>query len=103
MILSPSAPPADFDHYWSAVVSELSRLPLAPELTEMPLRSTDFGKVYALRLTSLGGYRIFANTLSSAAPESPFTIVLRCVFILSFDCCYELPQSAPPRIHFTKL
>lgn len=60
MILSPSAPPADFDHYWSAVVSELSRLPLAPELTEMPLRSTDFGKVYALRLTSLGGYRIFA-------------------------------------------
>lgn len=60
MTISPSAPPADFDHYWSTVLSELNQLPPAPELTELPLRSTDFGTVYALRLTSLGGYRIFA-------------------------------------------
>ena len=60
MTISPSAPPADFDRYWSTVLSELSHVAPAPEVTELPLRSTDFGSVYALRLTSLGGYRVFA-------------------------------------------
>lgn len=52
--------PADFDHYWSTTMAELATLPIAPELTELPMRSTDFGTVYALRMTSLESYRIFA-------------------------------------------
>lgn len=52
--------PIDFDAYWSNTMNELAGLPAAPELTEMPLRSTDFGTVYGLKLTSLDAYRIFA-------------------------------------------
>lgn len=52
--------PADFDQYWSATMDDLAALPIAPELTELPIRSTDFGTVYALRMTSLDSYRIFA-------------------------------------------
>lgn len=52
--------PADFDTYWSTAMDELDALPPAPELTVMPLRSTDFGTVYDLRLTSIGPYRFFA-------------------------------------------
>ncbi|MCB0111171.1 MAG: acetylxylan esterase [Caldilineaceae bacterium] len=52
--------PADFNHYWSTTMDELATLPAAPELTELPMRSTDFGTVYGLRLTSLHSYRIFA-------------------------------------------
>ena len=52
--------PADFDQYWSNTMDELAQLPAAPELPEIPLRNTDFGAVYGLRLTSLGAYRIFA-------------------------------------------
>ena len=52
--------PADFDQYWSTTMAELAAFPPAPELTELPLRSTDFGTVYGLHLTSLGSYRIFA-------------------------------------------
>jgi cephalosporin-C deacetylase len=57
--LSQAKPP-DFAEYWAAVLAELERLPLAPELTELSLRSTEFGTVYGLRLTSIGPYRIFA-------------------------------------------
>lgn len=49
----------EFDAYWDAVDAELARWPAAPELTPLPLRSTDFATVYALRLTSIGPYRIF--------------------------------------------
>lgn len=52
--------PADFDAYWTDTMNELAAFPIAPELTEMPLRSTDYGTVYGLKLTSLGAYRIFA-------------------------------------------
>lgn len=55
-----SAAPADFEDYWAGVLAELDQLPIAPELTEIPLRSTDFGTVYGLRLTSIGPYRLFA-------------------------------------------
>ena len=51
--------PADFDAYWDALDDELARYPAAPELEPLPLRSTDFATVYALRLTSVGPYRIF--------------------------------------------
>jgi cephalosporin-C deacetylase len=60
MTIVAPAMPATFDQYWATILAELDRLPLAAELTELPLRSTDFGTVYALRLTSIGPYRIFA-------------------------------------------
>lgn len=51
--------PPDFDAYWGSLDEELGRWPAAPELAPLPLRSTDFAAVYALRLTSVGPYRIF--------------------------------------------
>ena len=55
-----AATPADFDAYWDALDAELARYPAAPELEPLPLPlSTDFRPVYALRLTSIGPYRIF--------------------------------------------
>ena len=50
---------AEFDRYWSALDQDLARYPAAPELEPLPFRSTDFATVYALRLTSIGPYRIF--------------------------------------------
>lgn len=60
MSVSIAGRPADFDHYWAQTMAELAGLPPAPELTELPIRSTEFGTVYGLRLTSVGPYRIFA-------------------------------------------
>lgn len=58
MTISPR--PADFDEYWATTMDDLAALPVAPELTPLPMRSTDFGTVYGLRMTSLNAYRIFA-------------------------------------------
>ncbi len=52
--------PTQVEGYWDEMLAELAHLPLAPELTPNPLRSTDFGTVYSLYLTSIGPYRIFA-------------------------------------------
>lgn len=60
MTSSLRSAPNDFDAYWSATMDELAALPPAPELTVNPLRSTDFGTVYALYLTSIGPTRVFA-------------------------------------------
>ena len=62
---------AEFDAYWAAVDRELARYPAAPELEPLPLRSTDFATVYALRLTSIGPYRIFGY-YSVPIGEGPF-------------------------------
>ena len=51
--------PADFDAYWDALDAELARYPAAPELEPLPLRSSTDYTCYALRLTSVGPYRIF--------------------------------------------
>lgn len=71
--------PADYDAYWSATLAELGKTSTAPELTEIPLRSTDFGTVYGLRLTSLGTYRIFAYYCvphsTAAHGGGPFPVV----------------------------
>lgn len=68
-----TAKPTDFDHYWQQVNAELAALPVAPELTLLPIRSTDFGTVYGLRLTSLGAYRIFAYYCVPNGP-GPFPV-----------------------------
>ena len=57
--MSDIHPPADFDAYWDALDAELARYAAAPELELLPLRCTDFARFYALRLTSIGPYRIF--------------------------------------------
>ena len=51
--------PADFGSYWDGLDEELARWPAVPELEPLPLRSTDFATVSAVRLTSVGPYRIF--------------------------------------------
>lgn len=51
--------PTDFDAYWDAIDAELDRIPAAPALEAVPLRSTEFSTAYELRLTSIGPYRIF--------------------------------------------
>ena len=63
--------PADFDGYWRATLDELARFPAAPEVTEIPLRSTDFATAYGVRLTSIGPYRIFGY-LSIPRGDGPF-------------------------------
>jgi cephalosporin-C deacetylase-like acetyl esterase len=52
--------PADFDAYWAAVAAELDRTEVAPEIELIPLRSSAEVRVYALRFTSIGPYRLFA-------------------------------------------
>ena len=64
-------PPDDFDGYWQAVRAELDRRPPAPEVQEIPLRTTDYAAAYAVRLTSIGPYRIFGY-LSIPEGVGPF-------------------------------
>ena len=63
--------PVDFDAYWQAVKEELGGIPIAAEEEELPLRSTDEATAYAVRLTSIGPYRIFGY-LSIPKGEGPF-------------------------------
>ena len=51
--------PADFNDYWDGVDRELARYEARPQLEPMPLHSTEFCTVYALKLTSIGPYRLF--------------------------------------------
>jgi len=63
--------PTEFDAYWSAVDEELGRYPAAPTLERLALPSDEHSTVYALRLTSMGPYRIFGY-LSVPPGEGPF-------------------------------
>ena len=63
--------PADFDAFWQSVLAELAQLPVAPEVEEIPLRSSDIATVYGVRLTSIGPYRIFGY-LSVPKGQGPF-------------------------------
>ena len=65
------AKPQDFDSYWHDVLAELSGLPAAPEVQEIPLRSADFATAYGVRLTSIGPYRLYAY-LSIPKGDGPF-------------------------------
>lgn len=72
----PSLPPGGekpdgFDTYWEDTLAELAALPAAPEVVELPLRSTDFATAYGIRLTSIGPYRIFGY-LSIPKGDGPF-------------------------------
>lgn len=74
MTASNSSTPVDFDSYWSAVQEELEQYPIAPELTVIPLHSTDFATVYGARFTSIGPFRLFAY-YSVPKGDGPFPVI----------------------------
>ena len=63
--------PAAFQTYWQEVLQELATIPSAPEVEELPIRSTDYATCFTVRLTSIGPYRIFAY-LSIPQGTGPF-------------------------------
>ena len=67
--------PPEFEQYWADVDRDLAQYPALPELETLALRSTDFCTVFAVRLTSLGPYRIFAY-LSVPKVGGPFPAVI---------------------------
>ena len=75
MTMPEDRKPEGFDSYWQAALEELAGLPPAPEVVEIPLRSTDFATAYGVRLTSVGyyggPYRLFAY-LSIPRGPGPF-------------------------------
>jgi cephalosporin-C deacetylase len=50
--------PADFDEFWATTMDRAGRTPLDPELTSLPVRSTDRVAAYDLRYGSLDGVRV---------------------------------------------
>jgi cephalosporin-C deacetylase len=69
--LTETARPADFDTYWNGVDRELATYPAAATLERLALPSDEYSTVYALRLTSIGPYRIFGY-LSVPHGTGPF-------------------------------
>lgn len=67
--------PSDFHAYWEAVQTDLAQVPLAPILDPLPLRSTEFSTAYALNLTSIGPYRLYAY-YNVPKGEGPFPAIL---------------------------
>ena len=73
MTTANPAIPNDFNSYWETVLDELRAIPPAPEVEELPLRSTDFATAYGVRLTSIGPYRIYGY-LSVPKGDGPFPV-----------------------------
>jgi cephalosporin-C deacetylase len=71
MMSSATSIPADFAEYWDGLDAELGSLPAAPELEQMPLRSSDAYTCFGLKLTSIGPYRVFGYYSVPAGP-GPF-------------------------------
>jgi cephalosporin-C deacetylase len=87
--------PDDFDAYWQAALDELAALPAAPELDPFPLRSTDFADMYALKLTSVGPYRLFAY-YSVPHGDGPFPAIYHAPLYASV---VQVPPYAERRQH----
>jgi len=66
--------PGAFRAYWRETLDDLTRYPARPEITPIPLRSTDFATLYGVRLTSAGPYRVFGY-LSIPAGRGPFPAI----------------------------
>lgn len=60
-----------FAAYWDEVDRDLEQYPAAPEMEPLPIRSTASATAWALRLTSVGPYRIFGY-YSVPAGDGPF-------------------------------
>jgi cephalosporin-C deacetylase len=50
--------PVDFDAFWQALLDESAALPLNPEITPVPLRSTDEVETFEIHYDSIDGVRI---------------------------------------------
>ena len=74
--VSSVAPPDDFDSFWSGTIAELSSVPLEPELSHVPLRSTPEVKVYEVHYRSLGGVRIAGSYCMPARGSGPFPALI---------------------------
>ena len=68
--------PADFEAYWKGVDDALAAMPGVPTLDVRVEECTDFCTVYALRLTSIGPYRIF-GFYSVPKGDGPFPALLQ--------------------------
>jgi cephalosporin-C deacetylase len=66
--------PAAVREYWQETLAELARYPASPEVEVLPLRCTAFAKLFGVRLTSLGPYRLFGY-LSIPAGDGPFPAI----------------------------
>ena len=66
--------PAAVRDYWQQTLAALARYPARPELEPLPLRSTPFARLFGVRLTSLGPYRLFGY-LSVPAGNGPFPAI----------------------------
>ena len=69
--------PSHFEAYWAQLDAELARLSSQPVLEALPRHSSEHFKVYAVRLTSYGPYRIFGffsvpNGLALSRPCSKY-------------------------------
>lgn len=93
---TPSAgPPADLDAYWQAALDELAALPPAAEVDPLPLRSTDFADCYAVKLTSVGPYRLFAY-YSVPHGDGPFPAIYHAP---GYASVVQVPPFAERRRH----
>jgi cephalosporin-C deacetylase len=70
-VTETTARPADFEAYWEQIDRDLEREAPAPDLEPLELHSSDSFTVHALRITSLGAYRIFGYYSVPAGP-GPF-------------------------------
>lgn len=70
--MTQSDPDKRFHRYWTALLDGLNELPIAPEETEIPLRSDEHCICYGVRLTSWGPYRIFGYLSIPRRGDGPF-------------------------------
>jgi cephalosporin-C deacetylase len=66
--------PDAFRTYWQETLESLARCPARPEIDVLPLRSPWFATLYAVRLTSVGPYRLFGY-LSVPTGPGPFPAI----------------------------
>jgi len=71
-----SQPADEFVSYWSRLDSERGMCAAVPVLEPLRTHSAKEFSVYGLRLTSLGGYRIFGYLSIPNSSEGPFAAVL---------------------------
>ncbi|MEX1020097.1 MAG: acetylxylan esterase [Litorilinea sp.] len=75
MSVTLGSPPADFSAYWEKTLAELDALPVAPQVTAVPMRSSPESTLYEVRMTSTGPYRILAYYSVPNEGEGPFPVV----------------------------
>ncbi|WP_405057415.1 acetylxylan esterase [Kribbella sp. NBC_01505] len=66
----------DFSSYWDAVDDELAAIPGRPVLDLVPQRTNSEATTSAVRITSVGPYRVFGS-LSIPVGEGPFPALLQ--------------------------